>query len=121
MKYWIFVLVLLTPFYAQADLGPKPTAAFSFTQGLKIKSGELLQCEVASCSDARPLPQLGPQGLKCDESCCHAVAYGFAPYMQLKLVLADDTERTSNIFTKKAFNATYTGRVENGVFTITEN
>ena len=95
---------------ALADVGPKPSAAFAIAfdkPGVTITGGELLQCKLASCADAKPLQALGPQRFVCEAAECYAMAYGFAPYARVRLVLSDGRSLSSNVFAIKAFNAKF--------------
>jgi hypothetical protein len=95
---------------ALADIGPKPTMAFTFAAdvpGLGIVKGELLQCAKADCSDAQPLRPLGPQHVYCNGLSCNALAYGFSPYGQLRITFSDGRTLTSNVFQPAGFNAKY--------------
>src|SRR5450432_3335056 len=88
-------------FPAFADIGPKPSAEFAVAfdrPGVTIASGELLQCKFASCADAKPLATLGPQRFACEATECYAMAYGFAPYARVRLVLSDGRTLVSNVF-----------------------
>jgi hypothetical protein len=94
---------------AAADIGPKPTAQFAFEYEIPvipITGGQLLQCQLADCSDGRPLIEGGPQGLFCDAASCRATSYGFAPYQQLVIEFSDATRR-SQVFSQRAFDAEY--------------
>lgn len=97
---------------AGADIGPKPTMAFEFVYtddlpNLLVMDGILLECEDSACVQAKPLEELGPQSFNCYGASCHATAYGFSEYHQLRLTFSDGITRESNIFTKNAFEATY--------------
>ncbi len=109
-----FILIrLFMPAHAAfADTGPKPTMEFAFKQDLArepvtITSGILYECEQADCSDATPLQQLGPQGLRCDAQSCNALAYGFRPYHRLEIEFSDGVTRESNIFETAGFDSKY--------------
>src|SRR5689334_18471088 len=110
------VLFLLSLFPAQtvrADTGPKPTMEFTFkpesgSDALTIVSGILYECDQADCSDAEPLKQLGPQGLRCDELGCNALAYGFSDYHRLEIQFSDGKTRQSNVFKTAGFDSQYT-------------
>lgn len=109
----LFLLAALPPLHsARADTGPKPGMEFRFTQQftgapVTIISGELLECEQADCSDAKPLPKLGPQGLYCESTSCSALAYGFDTYHRLTIQFSDGVTRESNIFKTAGFKSTY--------------
>jgi hypothetical protein len=114
---WLWILLLglslLPAQAARADTGPKPTMEFSFKQEasgdpLTIVSGILYECDKADCSDASPLKQLGPQGLRCDELGCNALAYGFRDYHKLEIQFSDGKTRQSNIFKTAGFESKYT-------------
>jgi len=93
-----------------ADIGPKPGMDFSFSYEIAqtpIISGQLLECSDETCDDATPLTEIGPQRFTCTEYECHSIAYGYADYFKLVIQFEDRT-RESNVFTKKAFNASYT-------------
>ena len=108
----LFLVLLLPAQIALADTGPKPTMDFTFKQlpekELQIISGVLYECDQADCSDASPLEQLGPQGLRCDTEGCSATAYGFASYHKLEIEFSDEVTRQSNIFQTAGFNSKYT-------------
>lgn len=102
---------------AAADIPPKPTMAFTFTAAegmprLLILEAVLLECEDAACVQNRPLENFGPQQFICYGTSCHATAYQFSDYHQLQITFSDGVTRKSNIFTKNAFEATYTVTVE---------
>jgi hypothetical protein len=109
LVFWISCL----PFQsASADIGPKPSMEFIFTQGfpgaqVSITSGTLLECQQSDCSDAKPLPHLGPQSFSCETASCHALAYGFSDYHRLEIEFSDGKTRQSNIFKTADFNGTY--------------
>jgi hypothetical protein len=107
---------------AWADIGPKPTATFAITadNGTRVTAGELLLCEKDDCSDAKPLEELGPQGFFCQDLECDALAYGFAPYLQLRLTLSDGRVLTSQVFTKEAFDAEFAAIVAGDRLTVEE-
>jgi hypothetical protein len=99
----------------RADAGPKPTMTFTFVweteTPLTIVEGELLQCEDPTCSDAKLLETLGPQGFRCTsvpgEMSCSSMAYGYDPYSRLRLTFSDGVTRESGVFEKSYFNARY--------------
>lgn len=106
---WISCLPMQS---ASADTGPKPTLDFTFTQEfpgnpVSITAGTLFECEQSDCSDAHPLPEMGPQGFRCEASSCHALAYGFSEYHRLEITFSDGKTRQSNIFKTSEFNANY--------------
>lgn len=98
---------------AAADVGPKPTISFTFTQGfegeaLTIASGVLMQCDLADCSDAKPLGEnMGPQHFTCEGLTCEGLAYGFTDYGRIDITFSDGKLRRSNVFAIKDFSAHY--------------
>ncbi len=105
---------ILIPFRsASADMGPKPSMEFTFEQEiaaetLTILDGELYECDLPDCSDARPLEKVAVSGLYCyDGKSCHAVAYGFSDYHYLEIEFSDGVTRRSNIFETSTFNGKY--------------
>ena len=108
------LMILFLPFRdVLADTGPKPGMEFTLEQELDgepvtITAGTLYECDEADCSDASPLQELGPQGLRCDVQSCSATAYGFAPYHKLELVFSDGKTRQSNVFETAGFDSVYT-------------
>jgi hypothetical protein len=109
----VFVLSYLPFQSASADIGPKPSMDFTFTQAfpgtpVSIASGTMFECALTDCSDAKPLMEAGPQGLSCEAASCHALAYGFSAYHRLEIEFSDGKTRQSNIFKTSEFNATYT-------------
>ena len=116
MKKIILLLFCLTIFLptrlVAADTGPKPSMEFMFSQQstaepLTIVSGILYECEQSDCSDAAPLEELGPQGFRCTENSCDAVAYGFAHYHRIEIEFSDGRTRQSNIFETAGFDSRY--------------
>ncbi|MBT3338955.1 MAG: hypothetical protein HN855_09180 [Anaerolineae bacterium] len=108
------LLILLLPQnIVSADTGPKPEMEFTFVDEngepstLSIESGVLYECDLADCSDAMPLEEMGPQRFECKEFSCYSMAYGYADYFQLEISFADGTSQKSNIFAKKQFSANY--------------
>ena len=100
------------PFQAvQADAGPKPSMSFVFTTQLNpaptIVSGKLLECQDQACAVSEPLQELGPQGFTCQGSSCGGMAYSYSPYHRLEIEFSDGVTRQSNIFTKRAYAASY--------------
>lgn len=94
---------------ARADIGPKPTMDFRFEYEIdpvSIVEGQLLECEDETCADGKPLETLGPQRFTCTESDCSSTAYGYAAYHKLVITFADRV-RESNVFAKRAFDATF--------------
>ena len=109
LVFWISCLPFQT---ASADVGPKPSMDFTFTQKfpgapVSIVSGTLFECQQSDCSDAKALPQLGPQRFSCEAASCHALAYGFSDYHRLEIQFSDGKTRQSNVFKTSEFNATY--------------
>jgi hypothetical protein len=111
--YLLISIVLLTiaPLL-MADMGPKPAMDFEIIYKIspvpEITAVTLLECDESDCSDAAPLEELGPQGIRCtSNTSCDSMAYGYADYFRLVLEFSDGTSRTSNIFTKRNFNARY--------------
>jgi hypothetical protein len=96
-----------------ADIGPKPTMDFIFTQEFSdnpvaILGGTLMECEQSDCSDGKPLAVLGPQHFECTENSCFAMAYGFAAYHRLEIQFSDGKTRQSNVFQSEALAGKYT-------------
>ena len=108
----IFILSILSVRSALADTGPKPTMEFEFKDlqegELTIVSGILYECNQSDCSDAAPLEELGPQGLRCGVTSCSALAYGFAPYHILEIEFSDGVTRRSTVFETAGFASKYT-------------
>ena len=110
---WLVFVVSCLPFQsAAADMGPKPSMEFTFTQEfpgsqISITSGTMFECDQADCSDAKPLMEAGPQRFSCEAASCHALAYGFSDYHQLEIQFSDGKTRQSNIFKTAEFNAIY--------------
>lgn len=105
------VLIALSPLL-KADMGPKPTMTFEIIYEVspepEILSVTLLQCDDPDCSDAAPLEEMGPQGIRCTTNTeCDALAYGFADYSRLVLEFDNDTSYTSNVFEMSHFNSRY--------------
>lgn len=112
----LILLVLVASFMplqsASADLGPKPTMSFTFTQEFSgeqvtIVSGTLFECKQSDCSDAKPLMEAGPQRFGCEATTCHALAYGFSDYHKLEIEFSDGKTRPSNIFKTAEFDSIY--------------
>ena len=115
----LLLLIILQAFWltpvARADTGPKPTMDFEFIESgeLMIVSGILYECDQSDCSDAQPLEELGPQGLRCDATSCRALGYGFAPYHILEIEFSDShvsesssQQKTRNLFVRPSTFAT---------------
>lgn len=115
----IFILYALP---AMADLGPKPTISIELQNVLPapIATGTLLLCNQSDCNDAKPLQDYGPQHFDCSQFSCWGLSYGFSPYLRLKLMLQNGTNIESQIFTKKEFDARFTGAVNGSVLTLRE-
>jgi hypothetical protein len=108
----VFMISFLPMQSASADLGPKPTMYFNFTQELSgtqvtIVSGELFECKQSDCSDAKPLEQVALQGFGCEALTCHARAYGFSDYHRLEIEFSDGKTRQSNIFKTAELDSIY--------------
>lgn len=104
----IFLLLITPSQIVLADTGPKPSMEFNFNgEDLTIVSGVLYECDQPDCSDAAPLEELGPQGLYCETTSCHATAYGFATYHILEIEFSDGTIRNSNVFETAGFDSKY--------------
>jgi hypothetical protein len=109
----LYMELLLPVHVALADTGPKPSMEFDFNyeligEPLTIVSGILYECDQSDCSDASPLEEVGPQGLYCEPQSCHAIGYGFAPYLRLEIEFSDGITRESNIFETAGFDSRYT-------------
>lgn len=110
LAFLFFLLGTVLPFQnVSADTGPKPTMEFTFEQagGLAITSGILYECGQPDCSDAEPLPELGPQRFVCEAVSCRALSYGFAPYHRLEIEFSDGKTRASNVFETGGFDSKY--------------
>jgi hypothetical protein len=108
----ILLLICLPTRAAMADIGPKPTMDFKFTQEFSgdkvtITGGTLFECEKSDCSDGKPLLRAGPQNFHCEEYSCHALAYGFSMYHRLEIEFSDGKTRQSNVFKTGAFHGNY--------------
>lgn len=118
------MFVLAAPNDSHADMGPKPTMAFTLTYQISpapaVTGGELLECDTLDCANAEPLPDAGPQHFSCQADTCSSMAYGYQPYHRLRLHFADGTTRESNVFGKKYFNARYAVTVAESSLTVTE-
>jgi hypothetical protein len=107
--FWISCLPFQT---ASADMGPKPSMDFTFTQGfpgtqVSIVSGTMFECQQSDCSDAKTLMEAGPQHFGCEATSCRAQAYGFSDYHRLEIQFSDGKTRQSNVFKTADFNGTY--------------
>ncbi len=103
-KYLLLLILIFTPTFVSADLGPKPTMLFSLEKELPnapLVSGELFECSDPSCSDMVAFRQMGPQRFSCNSEesgpGCFSMAYNYKPYHRLSLTFSDKV-RTSNIF-----------------------
>lgn len=100
----------------RADIGPKPSMDFTFSAATDIQpaivEATLVVCSDSSCTDARPLSEVGPQRLYCQGQSCTSIAYGHADYYRLRVRFSDGITRESNVFGKRAFQARYTVRIE---------
>jgi hypothetical protein len=115
-------LALLLPLAAQADAGPKPGMKFTFRfqgQPVAILSGQLIECDDAACTKGEPLPEIGPQRMRCEGTECSVIAYGFKDYHKLVIQFADRT-RESNVFSKRAYNAAFDVTVTETSLTVRE-
>lgn len=102
-----------------ADIGPKPTIKFVFLD--EFQNVVLMLCDEADCSDAHPLERLGPQHFGCfTDKECSALAYGFAPYLQLVVTDLSGTTLKSAPFRKDAFEAHFTVTVDSGEVIVQE-
>lgn len=126
MKYLhitLFVFaVLMASGHAWADIGPKPTILITLPANLsdRVKSGTLILCQRSDCQDGQSLQDIGPQGFYCMEKECSGLAYGFAPYLQLKIILKDKSSISSNVFTKKDFDAHFISVFSEGKLQVSE-
>lgn len=113
---FMIILLVVPTGVVLADIGPKPSMDFEFVERgeLTIVSGILYECDQPDCSDAAPLEELGPQGLRCDAISCSAIGYGFAPYHILEIEFSDGTTRRSNIFETGGFDSVYQVTVQPG-------
>lgn len=119
----VALLMLIPTAQVEADAGPKPSMYFNIiyqVQGITLTSGELLICELADCSDARPLEQLGPQRLNCQQDSCSIYLYGTSPYYILRLTFSDKT-RQSQVFAKQRYSAEYQVTVHQDDLVVKEN
>jgi hypothetical protein len=107
----MLLLTLIPLGTAAADIGAKPSMDFEFeyetSQPLHIVEGTLLECSSVDCLDAKPLQEIGPQGLTCDENSCSAIAYGYSDYHRLMIQFSDGKTRASNVFQSDSFFMTY--------------
>jgi hypothetical protein len=102
---------MVTPLL-MADMGPKPSAEFEIKYAIEpipnLTDYALLECKDAACEETTLLEELGPQHFDCTQYECSSMSYGYTDYLQIELTFSDGVTRTSNIFTKKHFNAVYT-------------
>lgn len=107
---------------AHADIGPKSTVKFSIVANSEalVTDGILLVCERDNCSDAKPLSEIGPQQFRCGDRSCSGRAYGFSPYLQLRLTLSDGRSLTSQAFKKQAFDAFFVATITGNVLEVLE-
>ena len=118
----LFLLVCVLCSGAYADLGPKPTASFTFQtppgDDFRCTTGgyaddsyvcEFIQCDEKSCTEGEPLGKNGPQRFGCSSTGCGALAYGFSPYGKLRLQFGD-TVLESNVFAIGVFATTNASR-----------
>lgn len=119
MRYLIIFslcAVFLIPSVASADLGPKPSMTFdiSVPEGVSLIEGEQIECEDVECKKSQPLGEAGPQRFFCitQDKQCFSRAYGYALYHKLSLKFSDRT-RESNVFTSRAFDASFSVKVVN--------
>jgi hypothetical protein len=116
----VFLISFLSFQTAYADVGPKPSMNFDFTQTLNdnqltIVTGKMYECEQPDCSDATELQQLGPQGFECEEYSCNALAYGFSDYLKIEIQLSDGSVLQSNVFQKAGWlNSKYKVSIQDG-------
>lgn len=119
------LLSLLLASVALADIGPKPTMNFTFAALTDVQpeivEGTLYECSDPTCADAEPLQALGPQGLYCQKTSCHSIAYGYAEHFRLSVRFSDGITRESNVFGKRAFQAQYTVMIEESSLVVKEH
>ncbi|MFA6098308.1 MAG: hypothetical protein WCV50_01285 [Patescibacteria group bacterium] len=110
------ILLLCLPLAAKADVGPKPSADFSFTFQIPtrptIVSAALYECQDPLCAKSEPLKDVGPQRMTCDQNSCSSMAYGYNDYQKLVVEFSDKAMRTSDVFqSAKSMHASYTVNV----------
>ncbi len=108
----LMALVLFIPAGpVQADIGPKPTETFTFEYKIPrvdIVSGQLFECEVSDCQDARQLLDDPMQHFTCQLDLCSArTSRTFEKYQKLVITFSDGV-RVSNIFTVNPFDSKFT-------------
>ncbi|HVO71939.1 MAG TPA: hypothetical protein VMT24_17945 [Aggregatilineaceae bacterium] len=84
-----------------------------------VVSVELVECDDSACASGKP-QQVGPQRIACDVTRCTSRAYGYSTYQKLIITFADRT-RASNVFTKRAFYASYTITVTDTALQVEED
>jgi hypothetical protein len=115
-------LLLLPTAVVHADIGPKPTMEFTFEyeiEPVSIVSGQLIQCDDEACTTGDPLEQVGPQEFSCGEQSCYSMAYGYSDYNKLVITFTDKV-RESNVFTKRASEATFKVTVSESALLVEE-
>jgi len=104
------LVIAITPLLI-ADTGPKPTAAFEIEYQIEpipnLVHAAMYYCDDPDCTSADPIERAGPQYFECTQYACNSMAYGYADEMYITIDFDDGISRTSNIFTKKHFNAEY--------------
>lgn len=103
----LFLVLFIYPCVAMADLGPKPTMEFNFSNlpnGIKIISGQQFECADKNCFKKKPLGYLN-QRFSCGNSYCSSLAL-YDNYHKLVINFSDKT-RTSNIFSATALNSKF--------------
>ncbi|MFH1112275.1 MAG: hypothetical protein V1712_04425 [Patescibacteria group bacterium] len=123
-KFFVVIVLLIFPFVAGADIGPKPSAYFRLEYHniapITVVEATLIQCKESNCSDATPLPDYGPQHFSCTNNSCETLSYGFTPYQRLVIKFSDNKIRESNIFSiQDVMNASYTVNVRNNDLVVT--
>ena len=109
------IISLLLALNAHADLGPKPTMSFKWKEKGKVEAASLrlLQCKEESCNGAEPLQDAGPQGFRCSEIDCFAMAYGFSEFQQI-VGKAGGKEVRSNVFKPQGMESKFELTVKDG-------
>ena len=120
--YLLMGIVLLMGMLPQrnvsADMGPKPTMTFEFVQevpgpNLTMVSWSLINCRNYDCgvlnselSDVIPFPL---NNFNCADNHCDAYINYLTNenYFQMEIAFSDGEIRTSNVFTRKYFEANY--------------
>ncbi|MBI5066430.1 hypothetical protein HZA97_09430 [Candidatus Woesearchaeota archaeon] len=110
----LLLTILIYSFPVYADIGPKPSMSFNLiyetSQEINLIDGEQYQCSDKDCADIKPLGEFGPQRLRCSQSSCHSLAYGYSPYQKLVLNFSDKN-RESNVFNTNSFNSNFNVKV----------